>query len=101
MFGEGGMKGSPVSSQAIDRVQPAQGTTVRSTPKRCSAASIRASSPAVIPCRLGSGYIPTKLSKPGWTRFPSTTSPPRGLGRSSTTKRTPARPQASIARAMV
>ena len=101
MFGEGGMKVSPVSAQRIRRDQPRHGTTARSHPKRCSAFSIRASSPSVIPWRLGSGYSPTKLWNPGSTRLPSTRSPPSGLGRSRTTKRTPACAQASIASAIV
>ena len=55
MFGEGGTKGSPVSAQPMRRDQPRHGTTARSQPNRCSALSIRASSPSVIPWRLGSG----------------------------------------------
>ena len=101
MFGDGGMNASSVSAQRIFRVQPREGTTARSHPKRSSAFSIRASSPSVIPWRFGSGYSPTKLRNPGSTRLPSTRSPPSGFGRSSTTNRTPAFAQASIARAMV
>jgi hypothetical protein len=55
MFGEGGMKGSPVSAQRMGRDQPRHGTTARSQPNRSSTLSIRASSPSVIPCRLGKG----------------------------------------------
>ena len=48
-----------------------------------------ASSPIVMPWRIGIGYWPTKLSKP-WTSIgPSTPAPPIGFGRSQTMAFTP------------
>ena len=61
------------------------GTTVRSQPKPCVAFAQRAISPGVIPCRTGTGYRPTKERSFSSGRFPSTTSPPSGFGRSRTT----------------
>jgi hypothetical protein len=44
-----------------------------------------ASSPTVMPCRAGIGYIPTNDLNAGSSSAPSTISPPIGWGRSSTT----------------
>ena len=44
-----------------------------------------ASSPTVMPCRAGIGYIPTNDLNFGSSSAPSTISPPIGFGRSSTT----------------
>ena len=48
-----------------------------------------ASSPIVMPCRIGMGNRPTNDSKPRSSIGPSTASPPMGFGRSHTTTGTP------------
>ena len=45
--------------------------------------------------------MPQKLSNPGRSAGPSTSRPPMGLGRSSTTKRSPASAAASMQSIMV
>ena len=59
MLGDGMTHGSDVSSWNIVRVQPSIVTTCRSAPiAKCSLNSL-ASSPTVIPWRIGIGYCPT------------------------------------------
>ena len=60
---------------------------------KCSLKS-RASSPIVMPWRIGIGNWPTNDSNPGTSASPSTSTPPIGLGRSQTTTGTPCRAQA-------
>ena len=88
MLGDGGIHGSPVSGNNIARFQPFIGTTVSSAPIRSSALNSCANSPMVNPCRNGISLPPTKLRNLLLSMGPSTTSPPSGFGRSSTTTRT-------------
>ena len=84
MFGDGSTNGMPVASKYMSRLQPSIATTSRSAPMPNASLKRRASSPIVMPCRIGSGYSPTNDSKP-WTSIgPSTASPPIGFGRSHT-----------------
>ena len=54
---------------------------MRSAPMPNSLLKYAASSPTVMPCRAGIGYIPTNDLKPDSISAPSTISPPMGLGR--------------------
>lgn len=63
--------------------------------------NISASSPAVMPCRMGTGKRPTKDANAESSTFPCTRSPPIGFGRSATTNRSPEPAAARIASAMV
>jgi hypothetical protein len=94
MLGDGITKGMPVASKYIERVQPSISIT-------CSGALIakcslknRASSPIVMPCRIGIGNWPTNDSLPSTSIGPSTSSPPIGLGRSQTMTSMPCLAQA-------
>ncbi len=89
MFGDGITHGRPVSSQYISRRQPPSGTTSRSAPMPNASLNSRASSPIVIPCRIGMGNIPTNDSNPGSSIGPSSARPPIGFGRSQTNTVTP------------
>ena len=62
MFGDGFTHSSPVSSNHWSRVQSFISTTVRSQPIFFSALNSFASSPIVMPWRIGIGNEPTKLS---------------------------------------
>ena len=59
MFGDGITHGSPVSSKYIDRRQPSIGTTSSAAPMPKCSLNSRASSPIVMPCRIGIGNCPT------------------------------------------
>ena len=89
MFGEGITQGRPVASKYMSRRQPSIGITSRSAPMPNSSLNSRASSPMVIPCRIGIGYWPTNDSYPRTSIGPSTALPPMGLGRSQTIALTP------------
>ena len=94
MFGDGITHGAPISSAKASRRQPSIVTTSTSAPSwNCSLKS-RASSPMVMPWRIGIGNWPTNDSKPGTSVSPSTATPPIGLGRSQTMTGTPWRAQA-------
>ena len=85
-MGEGFTQGNPVWSNHCERFQFATRATIRSAPIPNFRLKRVASSPTVIPCRAGMGYIPTKDLNFGSSSAPSTISPPIGLGRSRTTK---------------
>ena len=62
----------------------------------------RANSPAVIPCRNGTGYSPMKELCAGYSKIgPSIATPSIGFGRSSTTNGMPDSAAACIAYAIV
>jgi hypothetical protein len=84
MFGDGSTHGKPVSSANRSRRHPSILTISRSAPRENSSLNNRASSPIVMPCRIGIGKSPTKDSKPGTRIAPSTSTPPIGFGRSHT-----------------
>ena len=84
MFGDGMTHGRPVSSKYIPRDQPSISTTWRSAPMPKCVLKSAASSPIVIPWRMGMGKSPTNDSYPGSSIGPSTAAPPIGLGRSHT-----------------
>ena len=94
MFGDGMTHGKSVASEYISRRQPSIFTTSSDAPiAKCSLNS-RASSPMVIPWRIGIGNCPTNDSKPSTSNAPSTSVPPIGLGRSHTMTGTPCLAQA-------
>ena len=62
------------------RRQPSIATTSRSAPMPKCSLNSRASSPIVMPCRIGIGYRPTNDSNPRTSIGPSTASPPIGFG---------------------
>ena len=101
MLGDGITHGRPVSLAHRERVQPPQATTSRSTSIRRSAWNRRASSPIVMPCRMGNGCMPMNDANAGSSSGPSIATPPMGFGRSSTTNVLPASAQASIDSSMV
>ena len=59
MFGDGITHGRPVSSKYISRRQPSIGTTSSAAPMPNSSLNSRASSPIVMPWRIGIGNCPT------------------------------------------
>jgi hypothetical protein len=88
MFGDGSTHGSPSPRNGV-RLHPAIVTTSRSAPMaKCSLKS-RASSPIVMPWRIGTGNNPTNDSNPRSSIGPSTATPPMGFGRSQTVTFTP------------
>ena len=82
---------SPVASSVMSRRQPSTGTTCNVAPMPNRALYMRASSPTVMPCRSGIGYIPTNDANAGSSTGPSTIVPPIGFGRSSTANGNPLR----------
>jgi hypothetical protein len=89
MFGDGSTHGSLVSSKYSSRDHRGISTTSSFAPMpKCSLNSF-ASSPMVMPCRIGIGNWPTNDSKPGSSIGPSTSTPPIGFGRSQTTMGSP------------
>ena len=82
-------RAAPVASKYISRRQPSIATTSRSAPMPKCSLNSRASSPIVMPWRIGIGYSPTNDSNPCTSIGPSTASPPIGLGRSQTMTLTP------------
>ena len=78
---------NPVWDQVRSRDHPRIGTTVRLHRPLIQplAFTIFASSPTVIPWTYGIGNWLTKEIQRGSTEGPSTRTPPRGFGRSSTT----------------
>src|SRR5437667_75553 len=95
----GNAQGRRVSAKWRSRRQPCSGTTRRSQP--IPSLTRRAYSPEVRPWRAHTGQRPTNDSNPVWTTPPSTASPPMGLGRSSTRKRSLCFAAAFIASPMV
>ncbi|MDR7420125.1 MAG: hypothetical protein QN178_14575 [Armatimonadota bacterium] len=72
------------------RVQPRIGTTVRLAFRSKLELKSQASSPIVMPCTAGIGNMPMNERNAGSRTGPSTSSPPCGFGRSSTTTGFPA-----------
>ena len=72
------------SCQIMRRFHPFIGTTSRSVVRSKTWLKIRASSAMVRPWRMGKAQGPTKERSSSLRRFPSTDSPPRGLGLSRT-----------------
>ena len=93
--------GRPVSAQSICRLHPRIGTTRRSAPIPNARLYSWASSPIVIPCTYGIGYMPMNERNLGSITGPSTSNPPIGFGRSSTITGLPALRAASIVNAIV
>jgi hypothetical protein len=84
MFGDGITHGSAVASAYMSRVHPSILTTSSAAPiAKCSLNS-RASSPIVMPWRIGIGNWPTNDSNPGTSAAPSTSTPLIGFGLSHT-----------------
>ena len=71
-FGDGMTHGSPVSSKYIERRQPSSGTTSRRAPMPKASLKRRASSPIVMPCRIGIGNCPTNELHAVCSHAPST-----------------------------
>ena len=110
MLGDGITQGSPVSANVMGRHQPRAATTVRSQssgrakrapPHGIPAATSRATSPIVNPCRTGTAPSPTNEVQRSCTVPPSIATPPSGFGRSSTTTATCDRAAAPSASAIV
>ena len=99
IFGEGITQGRPVCAKSKERDHPVTGVTVKATGlARKRALKRRASSPTVIPWRMGIGWIPTNDTHSGASNTgPSSTTPPSGLGLSSTSSGMPCSAQASMA----
>ncbi len=95
MLGDGITHGRPVASKYMSRRHPSIALTSRAAPRPSSALKSRASSPIVMPWRIGIGHMPTKDSKPFTSIGPSTAVPPIGFGRSQTMAGTPWRPAAA------
>ena len=100
-FGEGMTQGRPVASCHIPRRQPCTGSTSSAAPYPSRSLARRINSPSVSPWRIGIGRCPTKERCAGSTIGPSISSPPIGLGRSSSSTGVPVRPQTSSVSATV
>ena len=89
MFGDGITHGRPVASAYMSRVQPSIFTTSSDAPMPNASLNNLASSPVVMPWRIGIGNRPTNDSHPCCSVAPSTPMPPIGFGRSQTMTVTP------------
>ncbi|MNC57777.1 hypothetical protein D3C75_1074590 [compost metagenome] len=90
-----------MSVNSSPRFQPSSGITARSQPSPFMSLTIKASSPRVIPVRIGMDQAPTIDSYPSCSKPPSQLVPPSGAGRSSTSRLFPCSAQASITYSMV
>ena len=89
MLGDGITHGAPASSAYMSRDHSVIGTTSSRAPMAKWSLNRRASSPMVMPWRIGMGNCPTNDSKPASSIGPSTSTPPIGFGRSQTMTSTP------------
>src|SRR5947209_8331277 len=101
MLGDGNTQGESVSSSQNSLLQPSISITVRAHPTLKNSLNIWASSPIVIPCRVGIGNWPTNEANCDSSPLPSTCLPLIGLGRSQTITFFPALAAALMQFAMV